>query len=71
MTKQEIMAKVQEFVSKWGLGMSKEQMADKVYSFMAKEHDVCTLNEKYIIVDGIELQFIKSRKDDCWYVREF
>lgn len=70
MTKQEIMNKVQEFISKWGLGMSKEAMVDKVYRFMEKDHDVCELNGKYIIIDGNELQFIKSRKNDCWIVKE-
>lgn len=64
------MEKVQGFISKWGLGMSKETMAGKVYDFMGKDHDVCLLNGKYIIIDGNEFQFIKSRKDDCWYVKE-
>ena len=70
MTKLEIMEKVQGFVSGWGLGMSKEAMVDKVYRFMEREHDVCCLNGKYIIIDGNEFQFIKSRKDYCWYVKE-
>lgn len=63
--------KIQKFVDGYGIGMSKEQLADKVYRFLDREHDVCLINERYISVDGEEFQFIKSKAQSRWIVNQY
>jgi len=65
------MKALQNFVSQFGLGISKEQLVRKAYFHMvANGYDACILNEKYIIIDGEEYQLIKSRKNG-WTVKAF
>lgn len=67
-----IMEKVQGFVDGYGLGISKEKLVDKVYRFMESQgHSCCEINGKYIGIDNQEFQFIKSRKEDRWFVKAF
>ena len=64
------MKDLQNFVNQYGLGLSKENLADAAYDAMkVLGHDVCLLNDKYLIVDGVNYQFIKSRKNNCWIVK--
>ena len=66
-----IKEKAQGFVNNYGFGISKEKLADKVYRFMESHGHRCyTINGKYIGIDGEEFQFIKSRKEDRWIVKE-
>lgn len=66
------MQELQNFVNGYGLGISVEKLADKAYFHMSNlGHDVCVLNEKYIIVDGQNYYFSKSRKQNGWIVKEF
>lgn len=62
--------KLQEFVNRYGFGISKKELRDKAYRFMACEgYDVLALNEIYLIVNGTSYQFIKSRKNNRWMVK--
>lgn len=65
------MTALQNFVDQFGLGISKEQLIDKAYRQLCAKHDCCVINDKYISIDGVELQVIKSRKQDRWIVKEF
>ena len=66
------MKDLQKCLEGWGLGISVEKLVDKVYWIMAAHgHDVCMLNERYLIVDGQAYRFIKSRKNNCWIAKPF
>lgn len=65
-----VKSELQGFVDFYGLGISKEKLADKAYWFMqGNGHDCYVLNGKYIGVDGEEFQFIKSKANGCWIVK--
>lgn len=65
------MTDLQNFVNGFGLGISKEELASKAYNAMeALGHKAVILNSKYLIVDEIEYQFTKSRKQGAWIVKE-
>lgn len=66
------MQELQNFVDRFGFGISVQKLADKAYRQMALlGHDVCMVNERYLEVDGITYLFSKSRKQGGWVVREF
>lgn len=66
------MKELQNFVGNFGLGISKEKLASKAYGEMERAgHDVCILNGRYLIVDGVNYQFIKSQKAGSWIVKSF
>lgn len=66
------MNELQKFVDGFGLGISKEKLIVKAYRFLeAAGFDCCILNDKYIIIDGVSFQLIKSRKADRWIAKEF
>lgn len=65
-----VISEIQGFVDYYGLGISKEKLAEKTYRYMdGNGHDCYVLNGKYIGVDGEEFQFIKSRKEGRWIVK--
>ena len=65
-----VISEIQGFVDFFGLGISKEKLAEKTFYFLDKNgHDCWILNGKYIGYDGEEFQFIKSRKEDRWIVK--
>lgn len=64
------MKDLQNFVNQFGTGISVKKLVEKAYRAMqAAGHDVCLLNEKYIIVDGVAYRFTKRNGD--WIVKEF
>lgn len=66
------MTDLQNYVSRFGFGISVRDLADKAYWEMVKlGHDVCLLNDRYLIVDGTTYLFSKSRKQGGWIVKEF
>ena len=66
------MKELQNFVDGFGLGISVEKLASKAYNEMSKMvHEVWIVNDRYLAVDGHEYQFIKSRKNNRWIVKEF
>ena len=66
------MKALQNFVDQFGLGISKEKLVNKAYYAMeALGYNVCILNEKYLVINGINYQFIKSRKEARWIVKAF
>lgn len=63
---------LQNFAGGFGLGITKEKLADRAYTEMKKlGYDAAVLNEKYLTVNGTNYQFIKDRKTGSWKVREF
>lgn len=64
------MKDLQDFVSGFGFGISVKELASRAYFKMELlGHDVCALNEKYLIVDGVTYYFSKSRKQGGWVVK--
>lgn len=78
MTRVEVKNIIQNYVNGFGLGISKENLAEKVY-FRALRPIVgdsaFVLNDLY---PGVELeretfifQLIKSKKNGCWIVKDY
>lgn len=66
------MKDLQNFVNGFGFGISVQKLAEKAYRQMAVlGHDVCILNDRYLIMDGASYMFSKSRKQGGWIVKEF
>ena len=66
------MKALQKFVDQFGLGISKKELTGKAYWAMkAQGHDVCIVNEKYLEMDGVNYQFIKSKAQYRWIVKSF
>lgn len=64
------MKALQNFVDQFGTGISVKKLCEKAYWQMEAEgHDVCLLNERYIIVDGVGYRFSKCKGN--WIVKEF
>ena len=62
----------QNFVNNFGLGISKEKLVSRAYSWLEREgYNCCILNGRYLIVDNTSYQLIKSKKTDSWVVKEF
>lgn len=67
----EEMKTLQEFVSKYGLGISKEELVSEAYyALRASGHGVYIINDKYLGINDREFQLIKSKKDGKWIVKE-
>ena len=64
------MKALQNFVNQFGLGISKEQLITKAYYSLSREHECYIINDRYINIDGVEYQVIKSRKENRWIVKE-
>ena len=61
---------IQNFVDQWGIGMSVEKLADKVYWFAAAQGcDAHAINTRYVSVNGESFRFIKSKKQGRWIVK--
>lgn len=66
------MTTLQNFVDKFGLGISKDELIINAYhQLKADGYKVCILNSKYIIINGKSYRLIKSRKENRWIVKEF
>lgn len=66
------MEALQKFVDQFGLGISKKELATRAYRTMrAQGRDVCIINEKYVEMDGVDYQFIKSKAQHRWIVKSF
>lgn len=64
------MKDLQRFVDQFGTGIGVKKLAEKAYRAMELAgHDVCILNDKYMIVDGAKYRFVKSNGD--WIVKEW
>lgn len=65
---------LQKEADKYGFGISKKGLVSKVY-WAAKADDInldiCIVNDRYLKINGIYYQFIKSHKENRWIVKEF
>lgn len=65
------MRDLQEFVNKFGFGISKKALVSEAYNAMrALGYRVYVINDKYLGVNYHEFQFIKSNKEGKWIVKE-
>lgn len=68
----EILEFLQEKANNFSLETSKKTIAQKLYwEAKAAGHDICILNTIYLKSNGKEIQFIKSKKQNKWIVKEF
>ena len=68
----EVGSELQDKVDYYGLRISKEELVRKMSRAMEMNgHECSILNNKYLIVDGEEFQFIKSVKNGKWIVKRF
>lgn len=58
-----------ELVKNYGTRISKEELANKIELMVCRDHQTAILNEKYLIVDGKNYQFIKTKNG--WKVKQF
>lgn len=64
------MERLQQIINGFGFGISKQKLIEKAYRVLESEgHETCILNDRYIIIDGIEYQVIKSNKQGCWIAK--
>ena len=65
-----VKAELQGFLDYYGLGISKEKLAEKAYSYMTSNgHECYILNGRYLGIDGEEYQMIKSVANNCWIAK--
>lgn len=63
---------IEQITSKFGFGMSIEELASRVYvELAALGFTPCLVNDRYIEVDGTTYQLRKTRSKGHWTVREF
>ena len=63
---------LREFCWGWGMDISKEKFVSKAYfAMVALGHECSILNSRYLIMDGVNYEFIKSRKENRWFVKQF
>ena len=57
---------------RFGIGLNVEELVTKIYVLLIlRGYEPCIVNDRYIECDGINYQFIKSRANGCWKVKEF
>lgn len=61
---------IQNYLSGFGTGISKEKLVSKVYWFL-NSHGInsCILNDKYLEIENHTFEFIKKRSTDSWLVK--
>lgn len=66
------MTELQNFIERYGFGISVEKLADKAYNYMAgRGHEVCLVNDRYLEIDGTTYLFSKCRKHGRWIAKAF
>lgn len=61
---------LQNYIDNYGFGISVKELVHKSYNAMAAAgHRVCTVNERYLEVDGVTYLFSKSRKNGRWIAK--
>ena len=69
-TEYEIGYQIQGLVDQYGIGMSKKELLKKVERYMLNDgHEVSTINDIWMIIDGQRFTFTKSRKEYRWIVK--
>lgn len=59
---------LQKEANKYSLNVSKKELVNEVYNVI---EDCCIFNDIYLEVNGVKYQFIKSKKENKWIVKEF
>lgn len=63
---------IEQITSKFGFGMSVEELASRVYvELEALGFEPCLVNDRYVEVNGTTYQLRKMRSKGHWTVREF
>ena len=61
---------IQNYLTGFGTGISKEKMVSKVYWFLSF-HGInsCILNDKYLEIENHIYEFIRQRSKGSWLVK--
>lgn len=65
---------LQKEADKYGFTINKKSLANKIYWAVKVGNmnlDTCIINDKYLKINGVYYQFIKSHKENRWIVKEF
>lgn len=68
---------LKNYVAGYGTGISVEKFVKKIYQYLMFMADpemrekIAILNDRYLIVDGVNYQFIKKRSVGKWEVKTF
>lgn len=63
---------IEEIIRNYGFGISIEGLASNVYIELAKlGYEPCIVNDRYIEVDNVTYQLVKTRSKGHWTVRKF
>lgn len=64
------MKELQEYIERYGFGISKKELATKAYwRMVAMGKDVAIMNDLYLIIDGTTYYFSKSKKYGKWIAK--
>lgn len=68
---------LKNYVAGYGTGISVEKFVKKIYQYLMFMVDsemrekIVILNDRYLIVDGVNYQFIRKRSIGKWEVKTF
>lgn len=63
---------IENIISKYGFRMSVEEAASRVYVELSTiGYAPCIVNDRYIEIENVTYQLVKSRSKGHWTVREF
>lgn len=65
---------LKKIADKYGLGINKKELVSKIYWEIVAQDikcDMAILNDIYLDIDKVNYQFIKSKKNNEWIVKEF
>lgn len=63
--------KLQEMISSYGFGISLRALVSEIYhKLVAEGEHPCIVNERYLKVNGITYQLLKTRSKGHWTVKE-
>lgn len=66
-----MMNTIQEIINNYGFGISTKDIASEVYwELEALGYDPCLVNDRYVEVEGITYQLLKTRSKGHWTVKE-
>jgi hypothetical protein len=76
-TRKNFEAALKNYVAGYGTGISVEKFVKKIYQYLMFMADsemrekIAILNDRYLIVDGVNYQFIRKRSAGKWEVKSF
>ena len=66
-----MLSKIQSIINKYGFAVSTKSIASEVYwELKALGFSPCIVNDRYIEVDGVMYQLLKTRAKGHWTAKE-